>query len=339
MKRLVIALLLLSLSVGAMAQDLLVKRSGEQLRVKVLKVTKKKVEYVRQGTDAPVYTLPTKDIDYIEYPMGDRDIFGKGPQSETATTKQGVLLAQQAQQASSAAQATSQSAAQATDTAAPQASEPKKWHGAVPAITPDRVVQPAAPSRELTDAERELPQYAVGDLYEANGLKGIVISVTDEGRHGLIASLDEACLAWCTLRTKLLKRTGADNRIDGRENMKAIEQYIAANGLSWSDFPAFEWCRNKGEGWFMPSLNEVWLMGTMYNGGSRTNIDRKFRKTFNARLKGAGGILISNIMYYGSSTESRDVKMAHYSHMNSEQPHTGTTYKGEELFVRAFHHF
>ena len=61
----------------AMAQDLLVKRNGEQMRVKVLKITKKKVEFVRHGTELPVYTLPISDIDYIEYPLGDRHTFGR----------------------------------------------------------------------------------------------------------------------------------------------------------------------------------------------------------------------------------------------------------------------
>ena len=66
----------LLLAGGAMAQDKLVKRTGEEMKVKVLSVTKTKVKFVRQGTEAPVYTLPVSDIEYIEYPTGDRDTFG-----------------------------------------------------------------------------------------------------------------------------------------------------------------------------------------------------------------------------------------------------------------------
>ena len=51
---------------SASAQDLLVKRNGEQMKVKVLKITKKKVEFVRFGTELPVYSLPISDIEYIE---------------------------------------------------------------------------------------------------------------------------------------------------------------------------------------------------------------------------------------------------------------------------------
>ena len=73
---------------SVVAQDLLVKRNGEQMRVKILKITKKKVQFVRHGTELPIYTLPITDIDYIEYPMGDRDTFGRNastiPQATTA---------------------------------------------------------------------------------------------------------------------------------------------------------------------------------------------------------------------------------------------------------------
>ena len=77
MRAFVILAAALLLSGTAAAQDLLVKRNGEQMRVKILKITKNKVQFVRHGTELPVYSLPVSDIDYIEYPMGDRDTFGK----------------------------------------------------------------------------------------------------------------------------------------------------------------------------------------------------------------------------------------------------------------------
>ena len=90
MRRFVIFMAVVSLVATAMAQDLLVKRNGEQMRVKVLKITKKRVEFVRYGTELPVYTLPVGDIDYIEYPMGDRDTFGREmkPRSSTPIPEQ-----------------------------------------------------------------------------------------------------------------------------------------------------------------------------------------------------------------------------------------------------------
>ena len=316
MKRLILVLFAALICGSIAAQDLLVKRNGEQLRVKVLSVSKRKIKYVRQGTEAPVYTLSVEDIDYIEYPMGDRDVFSDaGVKNVQATTKEGVRIASE-------------------EKAAKEASEPQKWHGPV---TPYGAPQQPEPTRDLVN--KSLPQYNVGDLYSKDGVTGIVVNTIDDGRHGTIMSLDEACLAWCSLKTKQLKRVSALSQVDGRENMEAVGAHIAANGLSWNDFPAFEWCQMKGDGWYLPALNEVWALGTMYNGGSRTMGNRKFRKTFNDNLKGYGGTLLSNIMYYSSSTEAKDVKFNHHSHMNSEQPYTGTSYKGEQLFVRAFYRF
>ena len=312
---------------SASAQDLLVKRNGEQMKVKVLKITKKNVEFVRHGTELPIYKLPISDIEYIEYPMGDRDTFGRTKTSEpTAQT------------------------------------EPKKWHGPVPTHDgklfveveePGKQEQPAkqpamwhgavqnkvVTSVEVMPAEGETI-YSIGDIYDKNGIKGVVVMLSDGGRHGLVMSLDEVCLAWCNLPRKEQKRAiGASDRHDGQKNMVAVEKYIAENGLSWSNFPAFEWCRAKGEGWYLPSINELWSAGTMYLGGSRTISNRKVRKNFNDNVVNAGGTPLSGIMIYHSSTEDKDSRYSLYSHMNSEPPYIQSGYKADDLFVRAVHKF
>ena len=313
----------ISLAISTSAQDLLVKHNGEQIKTKVLKITKKRVEYVRYGTELPVYSLPISDIKYIEYPTGDRDTFGRNIEVEE-TTK----------------------------------SEPKMWHGPVP--TPEGKLsveyQPKdsteqAPIRwhgaykgpavesVIVNQSSDEDIYSIGDIYNKNGLKGIVVMLSDGGSHGLIMSLDEVCLAWCNLPRKQQKSVGASDDLDGIKNMKAVEKYITENNLSWSNFPAFEWCRAKGDGWYLPSINEIWSAGTMYLGGSRASESRHFRKSFNTNVKNAGGTPLSNIMFYHSSTEDRDVRYAKYSHMNSEQPHIQSGYKADALFVRAFHKF
>ena len=318
----------LRLSVSASAQDLLVKQNGEKIRVKVLKITKKKVEFVRFGTELPVYSLPISDIAYIEYPLGDRDTFGRDvapattsdnepkkwhgavptPDGRTSVDVSEVVVEQQSQ-------------------------EPKRWHGAVTPRTVQSVeiITPPEEQKEVV--------YEIGDIYDRNGVKGIVVMTHNGGRNGVIMSVDEACLSWSTLKRKQLKKTGATNRQDGAENMQAIERYIAENGLSWSDFPAFEWCRAKGEGWYLPAINEIWSTGTIYLGGSRTATNRRFRKAFNDTLIGGGGTPLSNIMYYHSSTEDKDSKYSLFTHMNSEAPYIQSGYKADDLFVRAFHKF
>lgn len=303
MKRFIILMVLAVVCASAVGQDLLVKRNGEQMRVKVLKITKKNVQFVRHGTELPVYTLPISDIEYIQYPMGDRDTFGKVAEPAPAPTP---------------VQSTVEGTAQ-------------RVHGPVP---PPSVVENVVG----TSTSQEF--YSVGDIYEKDGIKGIVALLYDGGRHGVVMSLDEACVAWSKLHRKKLKATGASSATNGMDNMVAIEKYIAENGLSWSDFPAFEWCRNKGEGWYLPSINELWCAGTMYMGGSRTSSDRKFRKAYNQNLEVAGGKPLSNIMIYHSSTEdSSDARYSQYSHMNSETPYTQSGFKADELFVRAFYKF
>lgn len=282
-------------AVSAQAQDLLVKRDGTSVRVTVLEVSKKKVKYVRFKTDAPVYTIPVGDIDYIEYPDGDRDTFGAKP----------------------------------ADTAAEKA-EMQKWHGpAKPPVALDAVQNTAVD---------DLPVYNAGDIYSRDGVTGLVVITTDSGTHGVVMSLDETCLEWCSLPRRELKSTGANDQQDGAENMRILENYIASNSLSWGDFPAFEWCRAKGDGWYLPSINEVWLLGTVYNGGSRVATKKKVRKYFNDVLRENGGKPLNNLMFYMSSTESTD-KYSFYSHMNGDKPYTNDGGKGDKLFVRAFHKF
>lgn len=285
-------------AVSVQAQDLLVKRDGTSVRVKVLEISKKKVKYVRFKTESPVYTIPVSDIDYIEYPDGDRDTFGVKPVDAASERAENA--------------------------------EMQKWHGpAKPPVALDAVQNAATES---------LPQYNVGDIYSRDGVTGLVVITTDDGTHGVVMSLDEACLEWCSLPRRDLKKTGADDQKDGAENMRKMEEYIAANGLSWRDFPAFEWCLAKGGGWYLPSVNEVWLLGTVYNGGSRVAFKKKVRKYLNDVLRQNGGKPLNNLMFYLSSTESTD-KYAFYSHMNSDKPYTNDTSKGDKLFVRAFHKF
>ena len=330
MKRFIILMVLAVVCASAVGQDLLVKRNGEQMRVKVLKITKKNVQFVRHGTELPVYTLPISDIEYIQYPMGDRDTFGRKVAEPKAQTEK----------------------------------EPEKWHGPVP--TPDGSLSVAVELPANDDASNEMPKrwhgavpphvgvanavitpnnesakmvYGIGDIYDKDGLKGVVVMLTDGGRHGLIMSLDEVCLAWSNLPRKQLAKVGATDRYNGEANMLVVEKYITEKGLSWSNFPAFEWCRNKGEGWYLPSVNELWSAGTMFLGGSRLATNRRSRKNFNENIESAGGTPLSGVMFYHSSTEDKDARYSLFSHMNSEQPYIQSGDKADDLFVRAFHKF
>ncbi len=316
------------MSFSTSAQDLLVKRNGEQMKVKVLKITKKRVEFVRFGTELPVYTLPISDIEYIEYPMGDRDTFGRNVESKTVVEKRPPMW--HGSVPNPDGKTTVEYQPQNSTEQTPAEQTPKRWHGAYTGPAVDKVVV-AKP------AEEEI--YSIGDIYDKNGVKGVVVMLTDGGRHGLVMSLDEACLAWSNLPRKQQKAVGASDRHDGAKNMEAVAKYIAENNLSWKQFPAFEWCRAKGDGWYLPSINELWTTGTMFLGGSRTASNRKYRKLFNDNVEGAGGTPLSGVMIYHSSTEDKDARYSLYSHMNSEAPYIQSGYKADDLFVRAVHKF
>ena len=173
---------------------------------------------------------------------------------------------------------------------------------ATPAVPEAPAVQPVSGGRYV------LKQYEIGELYDQNGIRG------------------EVCLA------------GADNRTDGVANMEKVAQYIAANNLSWDDFPAFKWCRDKGEGWYLPAIDALLPIGHNYNGGTRVQNNRQARIKFNDALKDAGGKRMDRLVYYFSSTEM-DEKNAYTTHMGIEPPYVIEIPKYNKFLVRAVHKF
>jgi hypothetical protein len=181
-------------------------------------------------------------------------------------------------------------------------------------------------------------QYEVGDYYERGDVRGVVFQVEEDGWHGTIISLDEIMLPWCVFRKADAFATGADDLKDGMANMETLERYIAAHGLSWADFPAFEWCRGLGEGWYLPSIDEMLVAGHCYNGGSRTRYDRKARNRFNDTLREHGGKRMDRMVYYFTSTE-QDADHAYTTHMDLEPPYSQPIPKHNRFLVRAVHRF
>lgn len=183
-----------------------------------------------------------------------------------------------------------------------------------------------------------LKEYEIGELYDFNGVKGVVCQLSDDKRHGLVISLEELYLPWSVFRKPGLRTVGAVNRTDGRVNMQTVARYIEENGLSWEDFPAFKWCREQGEGWYLPAIDELLTIGHNYNGGSRMRNDRRARNAFNDSLKEAGGERMDRMVYYFSSTEI-DEKNAYTSHMSIEPPYVVEIPKYNKFLVRAVHRF
>ena len=285
----------------AAAQDLIVKTDASQVEARVLEISPDAVRYKRfSNPDGPTYVLPVAEIRYIRYANGEVEYYAKEVPAEPLTP------------ARSAGEAQEQAAGETE--AAPQAEAPR-------------------PAPEYV-----LRLYEVGDLYDRDGVKGVVCIVSDEGTHGLVISLEQIYLTWSEFRKPDLRTVGAENRTDGEENMRTVEAYIAANGLSWDDFPAFKWCRERGEGWYLPSIDELLTIGHNYNGGSRMKNNRQARNKFNDALKDAGGKRMDRMVYYFSSTEM-DEKNAYTSHTSLEPPYVVEIPKYNKFLVRAVHKF
>lgn len=103
--------------------------------------------------------------------------------------------------------------------------------------------------------------YEVGKIYEINGVKGLVYKVTANGRHGMMMSL-QTCpkKESVAVNDKNLSDTlvGLCKDVEnGMNNFKAVETYIKENNLKWEVFPIFAWAHNLGEGWYIPSREEM----------------------------------------------------------------------------------
>lgn len=301
------ALLLAALfcTAAAEAQDLIVKRDSARIESVVSEIAPETVRYKRfSNPGGPTYVLPVAEIAYIRFSNGETEHF------------------------------------------APAAPAAPAQPAAIPAapLTPATPATPAAPAAAPTpaagptEAEYVVRRYEIGEYYERGNVRGVVCKLTDDATHGLILSLDEIYLPWCAAAKADLKAVGADAHDDGAVNMETVARYIEANGLSWSDFPAFEWCRAKGEGWYLPAIDELLTIGHNFNGGSRLKYDRKARSHFNAALDDHGGKRLNRLVYYYASTEE-DAVSALTSHMAVEPPYMEGIVKNAKFLVRAVHKF
>lgn len=153
-------------------------------------------------------------------------------------------------------------------------------------------------------------QYKIGDIYDKDGIKGVVVKVDEKGEHGLVMSLTGCGDRWC--KNDVKTAVGATNENDGAANMAAVKKYITTKKLSWDMFPLFNWAKELGEGWYIPAKNELKTIAENINGGSLDKYNQKNFKAFDKILKKndgkgmiANGMAKSNdflTMY--SSTES-----------------------------------
>ena len=109
--------------------------------------------------------------------------------------------------------------------------------------------------------------YKIGDMYNQNGLKGVVVKIDSDGKHGTIMSLEGSKAKW-TSDKKFDFETNAFSEDDGQKNMETISKYVESGNATWEDFPIMNWARSLGEGWYIPSKAEAMEIWKNINEGS-----------------------------------------------------------------------
>ncbi len=99
-------------------------------------------------------------------------------------------------------------------------------------------------------------------------------------RGRIVANASLGSELWSETKSKgKASLIGASNRYDGLENLKTVEAFARDNGETLDLYPAFKVCKDLGENWYFPALNEIrWIvlhkeglgleMGTLSYGSS-----------------------------------------------------------------------
>ena len=144
---------------------------------------------------------------------------------------------------------------------------------------------------------------------------GIVFEVNADGKSGKIVGVTQSNLAWSTENVA----TGATDRNDGRANMATIARYIADNGKSWDDYPAFKrvaqqnghtdggW--DESDPWYLPTLDEL---SALYS----------TRLAVNASLAAIGAEEFAANFYWASSERTWND-----AHVRDKYNNEGSSYK------------
>ena len=130
--------------------------------------------------------------------------------------------------------------------------------------------------------------YKVGDYYDDGEKQGVVFEVTADGRHGKIVSLNESHkgLQWASDGNEQKRWVQKDFDLNMLDNVRLVE--------GWHDkYPAFAWCADLGEGWYLPAIEEL----------KKFTLDEYIHDAVNRTLKTKGKKLANkgeSIQYWSS---------------------------------------
>ena len=273
MKKRLALLFLLAIAVASVAgQDVILTRTAEEIKAKVIAITDESVTYQLQGQTVN-RVMPLRDAN------GEKEVFTMS-KSNTANI-------------------------------------------------------------QVSDKPRASRQYRLLDLYDENGVRGIVVKVYDDGYHGTIMSLEQNRLAFMKyIEAFSATALGLYNTDNGMENQKQLLDYLSqSNLLTIDDFPAMKWCISLGEGWYLPARNE---MGNIL---AHISLDKDISlETLNQTIRSYKGEKLETWDSYVTSTESNTegnrinaILVSNYFINYSES--TWYQWRWTPAFVRAFYQF
>lgn len=140
--------------------------------------------------------------------------------------------------------------------------------------------------------------YEIGQIYDINGAKGVAYAIKTDNQSRTWAyffSMDEADLQWSTENVWC-------NCVASRGDWNTED--MLRNGTSPDMYPAAQWCIAHGDGWFMPSSQELQWMWDAISEGTH-NFDNASVAAYNKLLTDNGGMPFVET-YYWSSNETAD---------------------------------
>jgi hypothetical protein len=169
-----------------------------------------------------------------------------------------------------------------------------------------------------------------GDILQVNGVKGIVFKVDEEGAHGQMMSVKafrgkENLYCNKSSRLKGLKMADENN---GQVNTEELLSFTQAKGISLSDYPVFNWCKSLGEGWYIPSVNQLKAFVNYWVGNTDVVVDWEedgdepskasddttpHTKLVNDKLLNAGGIPFLNGVFTSTLDDGKKVEVFYFN--------------------------
>ena len=124
-----------------------------------------------------------------------------------------------------------------------------------PTTTPKTpATKPAQSATTAKPTSAPTKTYRVGDYYADATKRGFVFQVSEDGLSGKIISMKQTELPWYQgTKKEKPQKMGLENEKFGLLNLVKLR-----HNEGWHEhFPAFAWCADLGDGWYLPSTGEL----------------------------------------------------------------------------------